>query len=90
MFNFLKKKKQETIELKKDPFPDYNDVKTRVIIDVRDPEDVEFYGKLPNSVNIQKMRVDMFFIIRVNGLYKNFMKLLQIIIKFLNQILWNI
>jgi rhodanese-related sulfurtransferase len=52
MFNFLKKKKQETIELKKDPIPDYNDVKTRVIIDVRDPEDVEFYGKLPNSVNI--------------------------------------
>jgi rhodanese-related sulfurtransferase len=52
MFNFLKRNKQEKLELKKDPFPDYNDVKRRVIIDVRDPEDVEFYGKLPNSVNI--------------------------------------
>ncbi|GAX87613.1 conserved hypothetical protein [Lebetimonas natsushimae] len=52
MFNFLKKNKQVKVELKKDPFPDYNDVKTRTIIDIRDPEDVEFYGKLPNSVNI--------------------------------------
>jgi rhodanese-related sulfurtransferase len=53
MFNFFKRKKEKKpVELKKDPFPDYNDVKERIIIDIRDPEDVEFYGKLPNSVNI--------------------------------------
>ncbi|WP_024787295.1 MULTISPECIES: rhodanese-like domain-containing protein [unclassified Lebetimonas] len=46
------KKKKSNIKLAKDPFPDYNDVNTRIIIDIRGPEDVEFYGKLPNSKNI--------------------------------------
>jgi anaerobic selenocysteine-containing dehydrogenase len=53
MFDFFKKKKEKKpVELKKDPFPDYNDVKENIIIDIRNPEDVEFYGKLPNSINI--------------------------------------
>jgi len=46
MFNFFKRKKQNNI------FPDYNDVKERIIIDIRETEDVEFYGKLSNSINI--------------------------------------
>jgi len=54
MFNFFKKKKnnETMISPKKDPFPDYNDVRERIIIDIRDSEDVEFYGKLANSINI--------------------------------------
>jgi rhodanese-related sulfurtransferase len=67
MFNFFKKKKQN-IELKKDPFPDYNDVQERVIIDIRDPEDVEFYGKLPNSINIP---FDEYFASKLMMLDKN-------------------
>jgi rhodanese-related sulfurtransferase len=56
MFDFLKKKnkvqKEDMIEPKKDPFPDYDEVKNLTIIDIRDPEDVEYYGKYENSVNI--------------------------------------
>jgi rhodanese-related sulfurtransferase len=55
MFDFLKKKnKTEStlIEPKKDPFPDYDEVKNLTIIDIRDKEDIEYYGKYPNSVHI--------------------------------------
>jgi len=55
MFSFFKNKNKtdkEMISPKRDPFPDYNDVKERIIIDIRNPEDVEFYGKLANSINI--------------------------------------
>jgi rhodanese-related sulfurtransferase len=62
------KKKKASIKLAKDPFPDYNDVKTRIIIDIRDPEDVEFYGKLPNSVNIS---FDEYFASKLLMLDKN-------------------
>ena len=55
MFNFFKKKTNDSaqmVEPKKDPFPDYEEVKEMIIIDIRDPEDVEYYGKIPNSINI--------------------------------------
>jgi len=51
---FFKKKKQaqEMVEPKKDPFPDYDEVKNLIIIDIRDKEDIEYYGKFPNSIHI--------------------------------------
>ena len=49
---FFKKKKQKKIELKKDPFPTYEEVKNLTIIDIRDEEDIRYYGKYPNSVHI--------------------------------------
>jgi len=56
MFDFFRKKNrttnEEMVAPKKDPFPDYNDVREKVIIDIRDSEDIEFYGKLANSINI--------------------------------------
>jgi rhodanese-related sulfurtransferase len=56
MFDFLKKKNklssEKMVEPKKDPFPDYDEVKNLTIIDIRDAEDVEYYGKLPNSIHI--------------------------------------
>jgi rhodanese-related sulfurtransferase len=56
MFDFLKKKNklssEKMVEPKKDPFPDYDEVKNLTIIDIRDSEDIEYYGKLPNSIHI--------------------------------------
>ena len=56
MFDFFKKKKttqdQERKNPQKDPFPDYEEIKNLTIIDIRDPEDVRYYGKLENSINI--------------------------------------
>jgi rhodanese-related sulfurtransferase len=54
MFNIFGKKKQEEnlVAPKKDPFPDYEEVKKMTIIDIRDEEDIEYYGKLPNSIHI--------------------------------------
>ena len=54
MFNFFKKEKkqQEFVEPKKDPFPTYEEVKNLTIIDIRDDEDIEYYGKYPNSIHI--------------------------------------
>ena len=54
MFGFLKKKKsfQNEIKLQKDPFPDYEEVKNLIIIDIRDEEDIKYYGKFPNSIHI--------------------------------------
>ena len=54
MFNFLKRKNKsdEMVKPKKDPFPTYDEVKNLTIIDIRDPEDVEYYGKYPNSIQI--------------------------------------
>ena len=56
MFDFLKKKNKlssnEMVEPKKDPFPDYEEIKNLTIIDIRDLEDVEYYGRLENSIHI--------------------------------------
>ncbi|MEO1923706.1 MAG: rhodanese-like domain-containing protein [Nautiliaceae bacterium] len=56
MFDFFKKKERtqasEMVSPKKDPFPDYDEIKNLIIIDIRGPEDVEYYGKLENSINI--------------------------------------
>jgi rhodanese-related sulfurtransferase len=71
MFNLFGKKKQENENLvspKKDPFPDYNEVKEMTIIDIRDPEDIEYYGKLPNSIHIP---FDEYFASKLMMLDKN-------------------
>lgn len=68
MLNFLKKKTQNYIEPKKDPFPDYEEVKSLTIIDIRDEEDVEYYGKYPNSINIP---FDEYFASKLMMLDKN-------------------
>jgi len=56
LFDFLKKKnkikEKEMVKPKKDPFPDYEEVKNLTIIDIRDEEDIEYYGKYPNSIHI--------------------------------------
>jgi len=56
VFDFFKKKNRTQVKNmvnpKKDPFPDYDEIKNLTIIDIRDPEDVEYYGKLENSINI--------------------------------------
>ncbi len=52
MFKFFKKREAPKSEFKKDPFPDYEEVKNLVIIDIRDKEDIEYYGKYPNSIHI--------------------------------------
>ena len=54
MFDFLKKKylKKDMVKPKKDPFPDYEEVKNSIIIDIRDEEDIKYYGKYPNSIHI--------------------------------------
>ena len=53
MFGFFKKQKEsEMVKPKKDPFPTVDEVKNLTIIDIRDEEDVEFYGKYPNSVHV--------------------------------------
>ncbi|WP_457560264.1 rhodanese-like domain-containing protein [Caminibacter sp.] len=51
MFGFFKKQKEsEMVKPKKDPFPTLEEVKNLTIIDIRDAEDIEFYGKYPNSI----------------------------------------
>ncbi len=56
MFDFLKKKnkikEKEMVKPQKDPFPDYEEVKNLIIIDIREEEDIEYYGKYPNSIHI--------------------------------------
>ena len=52
MFGFFKKKKSDLVEPAKDPFPTYDEVKNLTIIDIREPEDIEYYGKYPNSIHI--------------------------------------
>ena len=56
MFDFMKKKNhikaKDMVSPKKDPFPDYEEVKNSVIIDIRDKEDIEYYGKYENSIHI--------------------------------------
>ena len=56
MFNFLNKKNRtkssDMVSPKKDPFPDYDEIKNLTLIDIRDPEDIKYYGKLENSINI--------------------------------------
>ncbi|NPA11498.1 MAG: rhodanese-like domain-containing protein [Epsilonproteobacteria bacterium] len=51
MFGFFKKKEPK-IELKNDPFPTYDEVQNLTIIDIREPEDVEYYGSFENAINI--------------------------------------
>ncbi|WP_456471066.1 rhodanese-like domain-containing protein [Caminibacter sp.] len=56
MFNFFKKKNRtkssDMVSPKKDPFPDYDEIKNLTLIDIRDPEDVKYYGRVENSINI--------------------------------------
>ena len=53
MFKFFKKEKKEAnIKLQKDPFPTIEEIKELIIIDIRDKEDIEFYGKFSNSIQI--------------------------------------
>jgi len=56
VFDFFKKKNKiqtsQLIEPKKDPFPDYEEVKNLTIIDLRDEEDIKYYGKYLNSIHI--------------------------------------
>ena len=52
MFDFFKKKEPE-VKLTKDPFPDYSEIEELTIIDIRDKEDIEYYGWLKNSVHIE-------------------------------------
>ena len=52
MFGFFKKKKSDLVEPSKDPFPTYDEVKNLIIIDIRDEEDIKYYGKYPNSIHI--------------------------------------
>jgi len=52
VFNFFKKKEKKLVTPKKDPFPTYDEVKNLVIIDIRDEEDIKFYGRYPNSIHI--------------------------------------
>ena len=56
MFDFLKKKnhikQKDMVAPKKDPFPDYEEVENSIIIDIRDEEDIEYYGKYENSIHI--------------------------------------
>ena len=68
MFGFLKKKSQEIIPPKKDPFPTYEEVKNLTIIDIRNEEDVEYYGKYPNSIHIP---FDEYFASKLMMLDKN-------------------
>ena len=69
MFDFFKKKnKHKAPELKKDPFPDYDEVKNLTIIDIRDEEDIEYYGKYENSIHIP---FDEYFASKLMMLDKN-------------------
>jgi len=53
VFGFFKKEKKDAlVEPKKDPFPTQDDLKDLTIIDIRDEEDIEYYGKYPNSILI--------------------------------------
>ena len=53
MFGFFKKTKEsQMVKPKKDPFPTLEEVKNLTLIDIRDLEDVEYYGKYPNSIHI--------------------------------------
>ncbi|WP_457562381.1 rhodanese-like domain-containing protein [Caminibacter pacificus] len=72
MFDFFKKNQKtqesEMVKPKKDPFPDYDEVKEMTIIDIRDSEDVEYYGRVPNSINIP---FDEYFASKLMMLDKN-------------------
>ncbi len=72
MFDFFKKNScilnKDMIKPKKDPFPDYDEVKNSIIIDIRDVEDIEYYGKYPNSVHIP---YDDYFTSKIAMLDKN-------------------
>jgi len=71
LFDFLKKKSKENHKMvapKKDPFPDYDEVKNLTLIDIRDKEEIEYYGKYPNSIHIP---FDEYFASKLMMLDKN-------------------
>ena len=72
MFDFLKKKThtkaKDMVSPKKDPFPDYEEVKNSIIIDIRDEDDIEYYGRYENSVHIP---FDEYFASKLMMLDKN-------------------
>jgi len=57
LFDFFRKSHklklgEEKREPRSDDFPRYELLEEITIIDIRDKEDVEYYGKIPNSINI--------------------------------------
>ncbi len=68
MLGFFKKKKEEFVKPKKDPFPSLEEVKNLTIIDIRSEDEVEFYGSFPNSIHIP---FDEYFASRLMLLDKN-------------------
>jgi len=72
LFDFFKKKnrtlQKDMVKPKKDPFPDYDEVKEMIIIDIRDEEDIKYYGKYPNSIHIP---FDEYFASKLMMLDKN-------------------
>ena len=72
MFDFMNKKnhmkQKDMVNPKKDPFPDYEEVKNSIIIDIREEEDIEYYGKYPNSIYIP---FDEYFASKLMMLDKN-------------------
>ena len=70
MFDFFRKGYklklgEEKRSLRSDDFPSYELLKEIMIIDIRDKEDIEYSGKIPNSINIPFN----------DGFYKNLKKL---------------
>jgi len=61
-------KQKDMVNPKKDPFPDYEEVKNSIIIDIREEEDIEYYGKYPNSIYIP---FDEYFASKLMMLDKN-------------------
>jgi len=68
MFFKKKKKKEVLVEPKKDPFPDYDEIKEMIIIDIRDNDDIEYYGEIENSIHIP---FDKYFASKLLMLDKN-------------------
>jgi len=61
-------KKGKKIFLQRDPFPDHSLLKEIVILDLRTPEEVEQFGKLPNSIHIP---FDRYFSQKITFLDRN-------------------
>jgi len=61
-------KQKDMVNPKKDPFPDYEEVKNSIIIDIREEEDIEYYGKYPNAIYIP---FDEYFASKLMMLDKN-------------------
>jgi len=61
-------KSKDMVSPKKDPFPDYEEIANSIIIDIRDEEDIEYYGEYENSIQIP---FDEYFASKLMMLDKN-------------------